>query len=871
MNMFRLRRSALRATATAVAGLLLVAYPAAAQYTHQVLLPPAPMPANTTATRGFAMNSSGQVFGEAVQTGPLVVQPVLWTNGVPAVLPLPPGYSWDNSAGRQFINDAGMVVSSIATTTYSIIRWQNGAYLPPLPALPASTLSPLGCSTSYVDTFPMGLNNNGDILVLATQAGCPRILWRFDVTGYQELAATDFGPTTCSPSFLTRFNGPFLNDANHIAINVGPVSYPNPSCQPPQPLSAGILDNGTYTVKIGLSGPPASTGLYGALALNNNDQLLAGDDGGIHFWDGAAIVDLGSAVGVSMNDFGEVLFSTFPAWLARVYRNGSTDDVPFPTQIPGFTLDPAQNSNGGTVAINAGGQLLISMYFEDGGPFGSHTDHIVLFTPTAPDISWPVPADIPYGTPLDATQLNATASDSVTHASVPGTFVYTPPSGTILDVGDGQQLSLTFTPTPLGYARTSATQRINVTKAPTTLTSSPSSSSSVFGQSVEFTATLGATPPNALAATGSIQFSDGASSLGSAPLVPNNGVLSASISTAGLSAGSHSIKADYSGDSHYLASTAQPIPFTVNAATTSTDLTSSPNPSNAGQSVTLTATVSVVSPGQGTPTGLVTFSDGATQLGTSSLGIVGGNAVATLSTSSLSGGTHSLTASYQGTSSFAVSTSSSHSHVVNAVASPSTTSLTASANPIAAGQSLTLTATVAQVSGSVRPSGQVTFFDGSAALGTASLVLSKGSMRATFSTSALTTGFHVLTARYLGSGAFAGSTSSPLAETIYTGTKPASTATSLVSSVNPSPVNQGFALTAIVKASGKTPPTGSVQFFVDGVLAGSSALVQGNKGSSTATIGASISSVGTHSVVALYVGSSSMASSTSTPLSEVIQ
>src|SRR5262245_61275222 len=54
-------------------------------------------------------------------------------------------------------------------------------------------------------------------------------------------------------------------------------------------------------------------------------------------------------------------------------------------------------------------------------------------------------------------------------------------------------------------------------------------------------------------------------------------------------------------------------------APTSTALTSSANPSTVGQAVTLTATVSPVAPATGTPTGTVTFRDGAVTLGTGTL------------------------------------------------------------------------------------------------------------------------------------------------------------------------------------------------------------------------------------------------------------
>jgi sugar lactone lactonase YvrE len=61
---------------------------------------------------------------------------------------------------------------------------------------------------------------------------------------------------------------------------------------------------------------------------------------------------------------------------------------------------------------------------------------LALATPT---ITWAQPSPILFGTALSAAQLNATAS-------VPGTFVYTPAAGTVLNVG-AQTLSVTFTPT----------------------------------------------------------------------------------------------------------------------------------------------------------------------------------------------------------------------------------------------------------------------------------------------------------------------------------------------------------------------------------------------------------------------------------------
>jgi hypothetical protein len=92
---------------------------------------------------------------------------------------------------------------------------------------------------------------------------------------------------------------------------------------------------------------------------------------------------------------------------------------------------------------------------------------------------------------------------------------------------------------------------------------------------------------------------------------------------------------------------------------TSISLISSQNPSTFGQTVIFTTTVT--SQIAGTPTGTVTFFDGATTLGSPSLN---GSGVAILSTSALAVGTHSITAAYSGDSSFAASTSPVLSQVV---------------------------------------------------------------------------------------------------------------------------------------------------------------------------------------------------------------
>ncbi|MDO7875684.1 Ig-like domain repeat protein [Hymenobacter sp. ASUV-10] len=295
------------------------------------------------------------------------------------------------------------------------------------------------------------------------------------------------------------------------------------------------------------------------------------------------------------------------------------------------------------------------------------------------------------------------------------------------------------------------------------------------------------------------------------------------------------------------------LTFTVTAASTSTALTSSANPSTLGQGVTLTATVTNTN-GSVRPTGTVTFKDGSTTLGT---GMLNSSGLATFSTSSLSVGSHSLTAVYAAAPGFVASTSAALTQVVNAAST--TTTLSSSANPATPGQSVTLTATVAVVApGSGTPTGTVTFKDGSTTLGTGTL---NAARQATFTTSALSTGSHSLTAVYAGTAGYGPSTSAGLTQQVGN----TATATTLSSSLNPSTDGQAVSFTATV-AAGSGTPTGTVTFKDGSTTLGTGTL----NGSGVASFSTSSLSVGSHSLTAVYGGATGLASSTSAALTQVV-
>ncbi len=217
---------------------------------------------------------------------------------------------------------------------------------------------------------------------------------------------------------------------------------------------------------------------------------------------------------------------------------------------------------------------------------------------------------------------------------------------------------------------TAVSQVVNM--ATPTITLASSLNPSTFGASVTFTATL---PTDA---TGTVTFLDGATSLGTGTI--SSGIATLTISS--LAGGTHSITAQYGGDSNYNAAVSTPVSQVVNMATSTVALASSLNPSTFGASVTLTATVTSGA------TGTVTFDDGATSLGTGTIS----SGVATLTISSLAVGTHSITAQYGGDTNYNAAVSTAVSQVVNKATS--TVTLASSPNPSTFGASVTLTATV---------------------------------------------------------------------------------------------------------------------------------------------------------------------------------
>jgi RHS repeat-associated protein len=186
-----------------------------------------------------------------------------------------------------------------------------------------------------------------------------------------------------------------------------------------------------------------------------------------------------------------------------------------------------------------------------------------------------------------------------------------------------------------------------VTTPPTpSLSVSTSGTPSYPGQTVTFTATISSGPQ------GSIYFYDGNSYIGSGAI----NATTATVTDSNLALGNHSITAVWQGNSSYQPNASGPITQVVSQIVPTLTLGTSGTPTGYGQSVTFTATIS------SGPQGSLTFYDQGVSIGTAAIS----GTTATLTTSSLSSGTHSITASWGGDSIYAAASSGAITQIVNA-------------------------------------------------------------------------------------------------------------------------------------------------------------------------------------------------------------
>lgn len=405
-----------------------------------------------------------------------------------------------------------------------------------------------------------------------------------------------------------------------------------------------------------------------------------------------------------------------------------------------------------------------------------------------------------------------------------------------------------------------------VVAANTTTTVSSSPNPSVFGQPVTVTAEVVPVAPATGTPEGIIQFFVDGDPAGAFAIL-EDGVATATLT--GLSRGNHLITAVYaSTDPSYITSTSEEITQVVNKANTEVDLVSSSPTSVFGQPVTFTASVAVVAPGAGAPSGTIVFRDGANVIGTEPVSSSTGGQ-ASITVSNLTVAQHAISATYSGDDSFNGSVGSTIQRVTRALTS---TVVASSANPAQTGQGVQFTATVAPVApGAGDPSGTVRFTINGAPLGGANPIVNGVATSPNFAS--LTPGKYTVSATYSGDGNFVASTGvleQGTGQNIVQGASAATVVGTPQLAEFGEAVTFTTTVTAVAPATGK--PTGVVQIWEGDELLGATSLVPSTTANtSKATFVTSTLAPGSHAIRAVYVGNFNFTGSQGTTTQSVGQ
>jgi hypothetical protein len=434
------------------------------------------------------------------------------------------------------------------------------------------------------------------------------------------------------------------------------------------------------------------------------------------------------------------------------------------------------------------------------------------------------------------------------------TFTATVPNGvtgtvnfmdeaTLLGTGTISGMTATFTTTTLAvgthpitaiysgdanyHSATSAVDNQVVNQGGTTTTVASSANPSMFMQSVTFTATVAPTAGAALP-TGTVQFSVDGTNVGG-PVTLNSGTATYSIST--LVVGLHSVAAVYTPDSGNFTGSSGSVGQRVGSlGASTTELSVAPGSVMYGDLATLIAAV--------TPsfaTGTVSFYEGSTLLGTASLDSTG---MAVLPISTLNAGVHNITAKYNGDPGVPASTSNTAQlTVTQRTAAGGGPAITVTVNDAAR------TATQSNPPFTYSAAGQLVNGDtyATAIGGTASYSTAAGTSAGTYSIT------------------IAGLTSANYSIAFVPGTLTVTTAASTTTLVaGPASTQYGDPVT--LTATVTSGATGTVSFYDGSVLLGTGTVSNG-----VATLTTTMLNAGTHTIIAVYNGDATYASSQSGP------
>lgn len=499
-------------------------------------------------------------------------------------------------------------------------------------------------------------------------------------------------------------------------------------------LSATVSPNGTGTptgtvrFEVGPTGAPVvqqEVALSSGTASFTSTEIPAGthDVRAIYLGDGdySGSIGLGASLTINKANTTTTVTSSrnpVPEGVAVIFTatvNSSTGVVPSGNvtfDVGGLSVTEALDSAGKAtyeITFASSGNKTVEASYAGNGNFNASNSTVLTQQVVSPPTITVSPTSLADGTVGVTYSATVTASGgrspySYSASGLPAGLSISPAgtiSGTPDTAGDS---TITVTATDIDGFTGSHTLDLSIAKgaSATVLTASPAGASTV-GDTVTLTATVsggGATP------SGNVVFTVGG---GTPETVALDASGKAVLTTQFLEAGSFGITAQYAGDANYSVSNAAITGYDVSAIATTTTLSSSSNPSTVGEAVTFTATVTGGT-GSLAPAGEVAFKIGAAAPVSVALGTDG---KASFTTSSLTAGAHTVTATYAPSSEHQPSAATLNQSV-DVIGTA--LSLASDLNPADAGEEVTFTVTVNRTPGVDVPTGTVQFsVDGTAA------------------------------------------------------------------------------------------------------------------------------------------------------------
>jgi Tol biopolymer transport system component len=349
----------------------------------------------------------------------------------------------DNYSGA---DATGTLTVAKASQTITLDQPANKTYGDASFALSASSSSSLPVSFSIasgpaaITGTTVTLNGAGTNTVRASQSGNENYNAAVDVDRSFTVAK---GAATIT---LTQLQQTYDGSAKAITATTNPAALSGIS----------ISYNGS-------SIPPTNAGSYSVTASLANENYAATDA------TGTLVIAKASAT-ITLSHLEQTYDGTAKAVTATITPTGLS------------TVSITYNGSSAT-PTNAGSYSVIASLANDN--YAADATGTLLIAKATPSLSWSDPAGIVYGTTLGPTQLNATPSFN--GSSLPGSFAYTPAAGTVLNPGNSQLLSVTFTPTDsANFSSVTGSVHINV-NAPPNLTVSTSSIQDIPAAPAEIT------------------------------------------------------------------------------------------------------------------------------------------------------------------------------------------------------------------------------------------------------------------------------------------------------------------------------------------------------------------------------------------------